>query len=73
MERTGRQLDSGRSSATLPFELESEPMDDRPDLLRNPARHSAPTETDSSDPVRVVLAIIGLLGAAAVMAMNIAD
>ena len=48
-------------------------MNDRPDRTRNAAQDRSPTEAEASDPMRFVLAIIGLLGAGAVLAMNIAD
>ncbi|MCL6249690.1 hypothetical protein M3P36_01320 [Altererythrobacter sp. KTW20L] len=48
-------------------------MNDRPDRTRNAAQDCSHTDAESRDPMRIVLAIIGILGAGAVLAMNIAD
>jgi hypothetical protein len=48
-------------------------MNDRPDRTRNNGPQRSQPDADASDPMRIVLAIIGMLGAAAVLAMNVAD
>lgn len=47
-------------------------MNDRPDRTRNAAQDRSPTEAEATDPMRIILAIIGVLGAGAVLAMNVA-
>ena len=69
----GGQLDSDRLYVTLASLLETVPMDDRPDRTRNAAQHRAQSDAEVSDPVRILLTIVGVLGAMAVLAMNVAD
>jgi len=69
----GGQLDSARLYGNLASLLETVPMDDRPDRTRNAAQRRAQPDAEVSDPMRVILAIVGVLGAMAVLAMNVAD